>query len=380
MNPSIDKNSTYLYSQEYNLTSQLKSWMAINPGFGCIWDCAYCIQHKDKFFNDTDYKKVRNITSVDNTVSEIMANPRITSSTPLALYNFSDPFLPNNTLPLRQILESLDDRGFTNIVGMITRTYADSKTLDTIQNLKNLRPIVLVTYAGYEDKDIESAPASPRIRLLKELKNRDIKSILYLRPLVQEWVKDGQIQRVRDETGEYIDGVVMSGIRLTPEIITKIESRDTVVPYVKNHTNKYFPKVLQNAVIDIFKNVAPVHRYTSCGVSTAMSIPDFNAHLGFFKKTQGADYSSCPLPCKVGQSKICSKCATPPVQKIESLLKKINLNDVKFREVNGTIELDREVSKYDLTFLRHNTSCHFDYTDNKHHVDQVAGLNVKSLK
>ena len=281
---------------------------------------------------------------------------------------------------MRQILENLDDRGFNNIVGMITRTYADSKTLDTIQNLKNLRPIVLVTYAGYEDRAIESAPASPRIRLLKELKNRGIKNILYLRPMVQEWVKEGQIQRVRDEIGEYIDGVVMSGIRLTPEIIHKIESRDIIVPHVTNHTNKYFPQELQNSVIEIFRGVTPVHRYTSCGVSTAMGIPDFNAHLGFFKKTQGADYSSCPLPCSSGQSKICSECNTPSVKKIASLLKKINLNDVKFTEINGTIELNHEVSKYDLTFLRHNTSCHFDYADNEHHVDQVAGLDVKSQK
>ena len=59
MKQSPDKNPAYLYSQEYNLTSQLKSWMAINPGFGCIWDCAYCIQHKDKFFNETDFRKFR---------------------------------------------------------------------------------------------------------------------------------------------------------------------------------------------------------------------------------------------------------------------------------------------------------------------------------
>ena len=81
----------YEYSNPFTLTTQLKSWMALNLNFGCVWDCAYCIQHKDEFFSNSNYQKINNMFEPEEVVSEIMANPRITSRTPLTLYNFSDP-------------------------------------------------------------------------------------------------------------------------------------------------------------------------------------------------------------------------------------------------------------------------------------------------
>ena len=113
----------------------------------------------------------------------------------------------------------------------------------------------------------------------------NIPILLYHRPLVKEWIQEGQLERVRDEVGDSIDGVVMSGLRLTPEIIEKIKKRGLVVPYVPNHKNKFFPKDIQEKVISLYEGIAPVYRYTSCGVSATLQIPDYNAHMGFLKYT-----------------------------------------------------------------------------------------------
>ena len=84
---------------------------------------------------------------------------------------------------------TLDKRKFKNIVGLITRTYADEDTLDVIASLKNLRPIIMVTYAGYQNRKLEGAPKNMRIKLIKEVKSRNIPVLLYLRPLAKEWLE-----------------------------------------------------------------------------------------------------------------------------------------------------------------------------------------------
>ncbi|MGY4884410.1 MAG: hypothetical protein ACP5NZ_02415 [Nanobdellota archaeon] len=382
-----NQEKTYEYSNEFQIVTQMKSWVAINPSFGCVWDCAYCIQHKDKFYDVSTYKQIHkakigeNICTPEDIVSEIMVNPKISSRTPLILYNFSDPFLPQNTKDLEKILTLLDKRKFTNIVGLITRTFADIDTLDTIANLQYLKPLVIISYAGYENPSIERGPLTKRVELAKELKNREIKTLQYLRPLVKEWLEPDQFKKARDALGNLVDGVVMSGIRLTPEIITKIQKRGLPVPKVENYTNKFFPKEIQEEILETYKGVVPVYRYTSCGVSSNFGIPDYNAHLGFFRETQEKEFSQCPLPCKKGQSEICVGHKPVDETRFRSLLNRIGHKTVGFTiNPSGTILLDKEISKYDLSFLRQNTSCHIDYKENKHHIDQVVNMNVKSKK
>lgn len=371
----------YNYSNNFQLATQLKSWMAINIGFGCIWDCVYCIQHKDKFFAESNYKTFNKKHSPEEAVAEIMASPRITSKTPLTFYNFSDPFLPQNTSDLTKMLLELDKRKFKNIVGLITRTFADSDTLDKIANLNNIKPIILISYPGYENKLIENGPLSMRIKLAEELKKRNIPILQYLRPIVREWLEKDQFKKARDSLGNLIDGVVMSGIRVTPETKKRMVDRGLPVPNVPNYTNKFFPKEIQEEILEIYKNVIPVYRYTSCGISAILKIPDYNAHLGFFRETQNKLFIECPLPCGEGQSKICESCKPPEDSKVRSLLGRIEHQDVNFEiKSSGAIYLDKQLSKEDLTFLRHNTSCHADYKGNKHHIDKVANIGVKSTK
>jgi DNA repair photolyase len=378
---------SYDYSEEFQIVTQMKSGVAINPSFGCPWDCSYCVQHKDKFYDTEQYKRVHKAkigtetVTPEDIVSEIMVNPRITSRTPLIFYNFSDPFLPQNTKDLGDILTLLDKRKFTNIVSLVTRTFADMDLLDKIAALKHLKPVVLVSYAGYNNVNIERGPLSKRRELAQELRERGIKTIQYLRPIVREWLEPDQFQRARDAMAPLVDGVVMSGIRLTPEIIEKITSRGLPIPQVKNHKNKFFPADLQEKIIEVYAGTVPVYRYTSCAISSLFGVPDYNAHLGFFKETQKKEFEKCPLPCTECQSKVCTKQSTPEKERVRELLDRIGHSSSTFEITPlGSILVDREMDKYDLSFIRQNTSCHVDFVGNNHHIDQVANMEVESQK
>jgi len=367
----------YQYSNEFHLAIQLKSWMAINPSIGCLWNCAYCIQHKDTFFNNLGPGKIKKIYSPKETISELLKNSRITSKTPLTFYNFSDPFLPHNTKDLKTILLELDNKKFQNIVGFITKTLPDIETLEVIAGLNYLRPLVLVSYAGYQNKQLESAPIGQRINLLEELKKRGIPTLQYLRPIAREWLETDHFKKTRDSVKGLIDGVVMSGIRITPEIAKNIQSRGLQVPKVNNYLNKFFPKEIQEEIIEAYRDISPVYRYTSCGVSAIFGLPDYNAHLGFFRETQNSQFYQCPLPCNNKQKGICSSCKNPSQSEVRGLLNKIGLEETKFKiKPSGMISIDRETNKEDLTFLRHNTLAHVDYENHTHHIDQVGGMEI----
>ncbi len=373
----------YQYSNDLQLITQLKSWMAINPSFGCIWDCVYCIQHKDRFFDTSDYRKVHRVKrdgvgfTPEEVVAEIMTDPRVTNKSPLTFYNFSDPFLPQNTSDLVKILKGMDEREFKHVVGLITRTNAPNTVLDSIANLKHLRPIIYVSYAGYEDRKIELAPNSKRLDLMRKIHERGIPTIQYLRPVVKEWVKEGQFERTSQEVDGIVDGVVMSGLRLTPEIISKIQSRGLPIPEVPNHTNKYFPVELQEQIVEAYGDTKPIYRYTSCAVSSIFGIPDYNAHLDFLRVI-GEDgcEDSCPLPCRPSQKQRCSDFNTsgnsPTEEQVKGLQSKIGYEDRKFRITDeGRVIFNEPMTKEDLTFFRHNLSRHVDYENKQHHFDQV---------
>jgi len=374
----------YEHSEDFSLLTQLKSWIAVNPSYGCIWDCAYCIQHKDEFFNEGNYKKITRAKhdgeeySPEDVVGELMVSPRVTAKSPLVFYNFSDPFLPQNTKNLMSILKELDERKFTNPSGLITRTYVGDNVLDELASLENLRRIVLVSYAGYQDKRIESAPNKQRVALIKKLNSRNIPVLLYLRPIVREWVEENQFSRLRDEVGDYVDGVIMSGLRLTPEIINKIVGRGLTIPNVPNHTNKFFPKDLQDEVRSVFNGVVPVYRYTSCGVSSILGMPDYNDHSGFFRETAGIKIDECKLPCTENQIKMCSTRKKPEEKRVRGLLDRIGLCEVGFEiKDSGVIIVDRKISSEERTFIRHNTSCHVDFEGNTHYIDKGISMGVK---
>lgn len=380
------KNKKYEYSTDYNLLTQMKTWIAVNPSFGCIWDCAYCIQHKDAFFDTAEYRRVHKVKTnkIDFTpeeiIAEIMRNPRVTKRTPLTLYNFSDPFLPQNTSDLVKILEGMDKRKFKQVVGLMTKTNVPDTVLDSIANLKNLRLIIYVSYAGYDDRRIESAPNNKRLELMKRINDRGIPTIQYLRPVVKEWVKEGQIERISQEVKGIIDGVVMSGLRLTPEIISKIKSKNLPVPKVANHKNKYFPVELQEQIVEAYRDVAPVYRYTSCAASAVFNIPDYNAHMDFLRvvgKIRQED--GCPLPCISAQKQRCFEYGSEnrtTEEQIRKLQEKIGYEDKNFKITNkGRVIFEEPMSKEDLTFFRHNTSRHVDYEDNQHYLDAVHKTN-----
>jgi DNA repair photolyase len=363
----IKNNETdYKYSKEMGFFTQMKSWMAINPTYGCPWDCGYCVQHKDELYNkDGRYKEVKDLklngkvmSSLD-VVVKMMENPRINNSTPITFFNFSDPFLPQNESKLVDILNNLEDRNFRNPVGLITRTAPSNKTIKNISSLRNLTPIIFVSYAGYEDP-IEHAPNSKRIEMMDAFHSEGVRVIDYLRPLAKEWIEDGQLERVRENVKDKVNGIVMSGIRLTPEIVTKLNEKKIPIPYTPNHRKKYLSQEIQEKVLSIFKNSGiPVFRHTSCATSYLLRRPDYNAHTGYFALNNGV--IGCDLPCVDYHKKFCVNENNFDEEFFIHLKKKVGLSSsYSINRQKKVISIPEEVTKEIKTFLRHNIAYHIE--------------------
>jgi len=80
----------------------------------------------------------------------------------------------------------------------------------------------------------------------------------------------------------------------------------------------------------------------------------------------------------MGQSELCAKGVCTKESDVKDLLGRIDKGYINFSiKKDGMVLLEKDLSKEDLTFLRHNLSAHVDSDGNKHHIDQVANMEVK---
>jgi len=110
-----------------------KSGLSLNAIIGCPLDCGYCVRH---FWGSFDIKTPHLLCptsqATDMLVNHHAVQPNVT---PIQLLNkATDPFLPGVRPHLFQVLHTLDQRGYTNHVLVITRfkvTEADMADLES---------------------------------------------------------------------------------------------------------------------------------------------------------------------------------------------------------------------------------------------------------
>ncbi|MBU0536694.1 MAG: radical SAM protein, partial [Nanoarchaeota archaeon] len=218
---SKKKEKEFKHSVGYDPIKFMNTWTSINPSYGCIWDCGYCVQEKDSWYVGNGVVKEY---SPQMTIDMIVGHSMITKEQPLAMYNFSDPFLPQNQKDLVEILKGLEKKKYHNIVGLITKTLPEKSTLKAIKKLRRLRPVVIVSYANLPD-GIERAPAKNRVELIKRSSDMGIPTLVYMRPLVKEWVTEKSVEQFAKQVTPYADGIIISGLMYTNEIKDKLEGR-----------------------------------------------------------------------------------------------------------------------------------------------------------
>ncbi len=259
-----------------------KSGLSLNHIQGCPLDCAYCLRHT---YGLWDQRRPRALMpdaeAVRRLVSHRYFRPHLT---PVQVLNrATDPFLPAVRPHTLAVLADLDGRGLRNHVLVITRHQMKPADIGRLNELVNLKVTLLFTYSGIEDTRIEpypSAVAAGSLKLMSAPARRRYRTILYWRPLVPGLNDtDGHLERAC-ELSRLADATVFTGLFYRDQIAQYYRDSGLPEPYDVTARRKIVPETLEQRVLAAFAGSASLVRKTSCAVSYAHGLPDYNGHYG----------------------------------------------------------------------------------------------------
>ncbi len=259
-----------------------KSGLSLNHIQGCPLDCAYCVRHTYGLWDQRQPRALMpDAEAVDRLVSHRYFQAHVT---PIQLLNrATDPFLPLVRRHTLAVLADLDGRGLRNHVLVITRHQMKAGDIGRLNQLVNLKVTLLFTYSGIEDTRIEpfpSAVAAGSLKLMSAPERRRYRTILYWRPLVPGLNDtDGHLERAC-ELSLLADATVFTGLFYRDQIAQYYRDSGLPEPYDVTARRKIVPETLERRVLAAFAGSASLFRKTSCAVSYAHGLPDYNGHAG----------------------------------------------------------------------------------------------------
>lgn len=259
-----------------------KSGLSLNHVQGCPLDCAYCIRHT---YGVWDMDQPRALMDDALAVRALVEHPYFQPNvTPLQVFNrATDPMLPRVKNHLFAVLADLDTRRLRNHVLVITRYKMTGQDCERLNELRNVKVTLLFTYSGIDDKRIEPYPsqvAANSLRLASALAGR-YRTILYWRPLVPGLNDSPQHLDRAVQLSAAAHATVFTGLFYRDEIAEYYRSNGLPEPYDDTARRKIVPETLEQRVLGAFaRGGGPLFRKTSCAVSYAHELPDYNGHYG----------------------------------------------------------------------------------------------------
>ena len=197
------------------------------------------------------------------------------------------------------VLENLDARGPSNHLLIITRHQMKPGDIDRLNALRHLKVTLLFTYSGIDDRWIEPYPSSvaaDSLRLTSAPAQRRYRTILYWRPLVPGLNDSCEHLDRAYALARHADATVFTGLFYRDEIAAYYRASGLPEPYGETARRKIVPETLERRVLTAFDASTPLFRKTSCAVSFAHGLPDYNGHAGIAE--------NCDI-CPVAQLDLC---------------------------------------------------------------------------
>jgi DNA repair photolyase len=259
-----------------------KSGLSLNHIVGCPLDCAYCIRHTYGLWDQRQPRALMtDAEAVERLVGHHYFRPH---TTPIQIFNrATDPFLPAVRRHTFAVLEDLDERLLTNHVLVITRHQMKPDDIARLDQLRHLKVTLLFTYSGIDDRRIEPYPsqvAADSLKLMSAPLVRRYRTILYWRPLVPGLNDSPQHLAAAHELSTYADATVFTGLFYRDQIAEYYRANGLPEPYDETARRKIVPETLERRVLDTFAGSPSLFRKTSCAVSFAHGLPDYNGHYG----------------------------------------------------------------------------------------------------
>lgn len=204
--------------------------------------------------------------------------------TPIQLFNrATDPFLPGVRPHTLAVLQDLDARRLTNHVLVITRHQMKPADIHAFNVLRSLKVTLLFTYSGIEDKRIEPYPseaAAESLRLMSSSASRRYRTVMYWRPLVPGLNDSDEHLDRAYELSRVADATVFTGLFYRFQIADYYKANGLPEPYDETARRKIVPETLEQRVLAAFTDSTTLFRKTSCALSYAHGLPDYNGHYG----------------------------------------------------------------------------------------------------
>lgn len=259
-----------------------KSGLSLNHIQGCPLGCAFCIRHS---YGLWDSQRPTALMSDADAVRELVEHRYFRPNlTPVQLFNrATDPFLPVVVPHTFAVLEDLDARRLTNHVLVITRERVTVEHCARLNALANLTVTLLFTWSGIDDPRVEPFPSSvaaASLRTAYEQAGR-YRAILYWRPIVPG-LNDtpGHLAQARELAG-HAHATVFTGLFYRDDIAAYYRANGIPEPYPDTARRKIVPAELEGRVLAAFAGAqVALFRKTSCAVSFAHRVADYNGHVG----------------------------------------------------------------------------------------------------
>jgi hypothetical protein len=137
--------------------------------------------------------------------------------------------------------------------------------------------------SGIDNKQIEPYPsriAAESLKLMSAPQSRKYRTILYWRPLVPGLNDTDEHLNQAHELAQHADATVFTGLFYRDEIAEYYKANGLPEPYSETARRKIVPETVERRVFAVFSAAEPLFRKTSCAVSYAHGLPDYNGHYG----------------------------------------------------------------------------------------------------
>ncbi|MCP3104497.1 hypothetical protein LZ198_37110 [Myxococcus sp. K15C18031901] len=261
-----------------------KSGLSLNHIIGCPLDCAYCVRH---LFHNYEMKQPHRITDDETAASMLVSHKYFQPNiTPLQIFNrATDPFLPTVKPHLFRVAELLDQRGLTNHLLIITRSRVSIDDCNRLNAIKNLKITLLVTYSGIDDKRVEPIDSNIAIKALTRAHEmaENYRVVLYWRPLVSGLNDSPSHIKRALQLSTHAHATVFTGLFFREEIQSYYRKMGLPEPANLPARRKILVRSLEDRILTEWHKTGrgpPLFRKTSCAVSFAHRLSDYNGHYG----------------------------------------------------------------------------------------------------
>lgn len=261
-----------------------KSGLSVNWIIGCPLDCGYCVRHLfDNFEMKVPRAVMREPAAFEMLVTHRYFRPHVT---PIQLLNrATDPLLPSVKPHVFDMLRRLDEHGLTNHVLVISRWRIEPDDCAVFNSYTNIKLTVLVTYSGISDPRIEpvdSTIAATSLQTAHECANR-YRVVLYWRPIVPGLNDSDEHLDQALRLSRHAHATVFTGLFFKDQIRDYYHAHGLPEPYDRGARRKVFPEALERRILAAARARSAgsaLFRKTSCAVTYAHGVADYNGHFG----------------------------------------------------------------------------------------------------